>query len=134
MKLVDLASGGEALFDSGAAPVDIDGGDDAGVARGVGVGAPPPPPGPPVMPSSMLPVNTTDDIRLKRVWSPAWNDFEEIFDTLPIGKKVRISKCKHCAQVLFGYSSAKTGHLLRQQKVCVAVTKTCCSISFTIES
>ena len=119
----DLASDGEALFGSGAAPINVDGGDDAGAAGGAGPGVPPPP-GPPVMPSSTQSVNATDGIRLKRVRSPAWNDFDEIFDTLPTGKKVRIgAKCKHCAQVLSGRSSAGTGHLLRHQKVCVSKTK-----------
>jgi hypothetical protein len=37
---------------------------------------------------------------------------------------VRIgAKCKHCAHVLSGRSSAGTGHLLRHHKVCVAKTK-----------
>jgi hypothetical protein len=122
----DLPSGGEALFGSSsgaaaAAPINVDGGDDAS-AGAAGAGAPPPVQ--PVMPSSTQFVNTTNGIRLKRVRSLAWNDFDEIFDTLPTGKKVRIgAKCKHCAQVLSGRSSAGTGHLLRLQKVCVAKTK-----------
>jgi hypothetical protein len=118
----DLASGGEALFGSVAAPINVDGSDDAGAPGAAGAGAPPPPPPPepPVMPSCQF-VNTSG---VKRSRSPAWNDFDEIFDTLPTGKKVRVTaKCKHCGHVLFGHSSAGTGHLLRHQKVCVAKTK-----------
>jgi hypothetical protein len=110
----DLPSSGEALFGSGAtaAPINVDGGDDASATRAAGAGAPPPVK--PVMPSSTQFVYATNGIRLKHVRSPAWNDFDEIFDTLPTGKKVRIgAKCKHCAQVLSGRSSAGTGHLLR---------------------
>jgi hypothetical protein len=56
----DLASGGKALFGSVAAPINVDGGDDAGAAGAAGVGAPPPPPppDPPVMPSCQS-VNTS---------------------------------------------------------------------------
>jgi hypothetical protein len=110
----DLPSGGEALFGSGAAaaPINVDGSDDASAAGAAGVGAPPP--GQPVMPSSTQSFSTTDGIQLKRVRSPNWNDFDEIFYTLPTGKKVRIgAKSKHYAQVLSGCSSAGTGHLLR---------------------
>jgi hypothetical protein len=107
----DLASGGEALFGSVAAPINVDGGDYAGAAGGAGASAPPPPPPePPVMPSCQS-VNTSG---VKRSRSLAWNDFDEIFDTLPTGKKVRITaKCKHCGHVLSGRSSAGTGHLLQ---------------------
>jgi hypothetical protein len=134
----DLASGGEALFDSVVAPINVDGSDDASVVGGAGVGAPPPPPPPPpespVMPSCQS-VNTSG---VKRSRSPAWNDFDEIFDTLPAGKKVRIAaKCKHCGYVLSGRSSAGTGHLLRHQTVYVAKTKHAAlvqsRIAFTID-
>jgi hypothetical protein len=75
----DLPSGGEALFGSGAAdaPINVDGGDDASAAGAAGPGAPPPVQS--VMPSSTQSVNTTNGIRVKRVRSPAWNDFDEIF-------------------------------------------------------
>jgi hypothetical protein len=77
-----------------------------------------------VMPFSTQSINTTNDNRLKRVQSPAWIDFDEIFDTLPTNKKVRIyAMCKHCALVLFGCSSICTRHLLWHRKVCVSKTK-----------
>jgi hypothetical protein len=116
----DLASGGEALFGSSAAPINVDGGDDAGAARGAGAGTP----GQSTMPSSMPSVNTGTSTRGKRVRSGAWSDFVEIFETLPTGKKVRVAaKCRHCSHVLSRRSSAGTRHLLRHQKVCVAKTK-----------
>jgi hypothetical protein len=64
----DLSSGGEALFGSGAAaaaPINVDGGDDASAARAAGAGAPPT--GQFAMPSLTQSINTTDGIRLKRV-------------------------------------------------------------------
>jgi hypothetical protein len=77
-----------------------------------------------MMPSSMPSVNTGTSIRGKRVRSGARNDFEEIFETLPTGKKVRVAaKCRHCSYILSGHSSAGTGHLLRHQKICFAKTK-----------
>jgi hypothetical protein len=116
----DLASDCEALFGSSAAPINVDGGDDAGATGGAGAGIP----RQSMMPSSMPSVNTGTGIRGKRVRSGAWNDFEEIFETLPTGKKVRVAaKCCHCSHVLSGCSSAGTGHLLRHQKMCVAKTK-----------
>jgi hypothetical protein len=118
----DLASSGEALFGSLAAPINVDGGD-AGAAGAAGAGDPPPPP-PPLEPPMMPSCQSVHTSGVKRSRSPAWNDFDEIFDTLPTGKKVRIAaKCKHCGHVLSGRSSAGTGHLLRHQKVCVAKTK-----------
>ncbi|PUZ49133.1 hypothetical protein GQ55_7G301400 [Panicum hallii var. hallii] len=83
----DLASGGEALFGSSAAPINVDGGDDAGAAGGAGAGTPEPS----TMPSSTPSINTCTSIRLKRVKSGAWNDFDKIFETLPTGKKRRES-------------------------------------------
>jgi hypothetical protein len=116
----DLASSGEALFSSSAAPINVDGGDDAGAAGGAGAGTP----GQSMMHSSMPSVNTGTSIWGKRARSGAWNDFKEIFGTLPTGKKVRVAaKCRHCSHVLSGCSSAGTGDLLRHQKVCVAKTK-----------
>jgi hypothetical protein len=69
----DLASDGEALFDSVDAPINVDGGDYAGAAGGAGA-PPPPPPEPPVMPSCQS-VNTSG---VQRSRSLAWNDFDEI--------------------------------------------------------
>jgi hypothetical protein len=55
---------------------------------------------------------------LKRVRSAAWNDFDEVFETLPNGKQVRVAaKCQHYSHVLSGCSPAGTGHLLRHRKV-----------------
>jgi hypothetical protein len=116
----DLASGGEALFGCSAAPINVDGGDDAGAAGGAGVGTP----GLSTMPFSLPSVNTGTSIRLKHVRSSVWNDFKEIFETLSTGKKVRVAaKCRQCSHIISGRSSAGTGHLLRHQKVCVAKTK-----------
>lgn len=106
-----------------AAPISVRGGDDVG-ATGVAGAVGPPPLVLPVMPFSTQSINTTNDIRLKRVQSPTSNDFDEIFDTLPTNKKVRIcAMCKHCALVHFGCSSIGTRHLLWHQKVCVSKTK-----------
>ena len=115
----DLASGSEALFGSSAAPINVDGGDDAGAAGGAGAET-----SPPVMPSSMPSASTGTSVRLKRVRSGAWNDFEKIFEDSPTGRKVRVAaKCLHCSHVLSARSAAGTGHLLRHQKVCVAKVK-----------
>ena len=115
----DLASGGEALFGSSAAPINVDGGDDAGAAGGAGAET-----SPPVMPSSTPSASTGTSVRLKRVRSGSWNDFEEIFEDSPTGRKVRVAaKCLHCSHVLSARSAAGTGHLLRHQKVCVAKAK-----------
>ncbi|PVH66271.1 hypothetical protein PAHAL_1G191000 [Panicum hallii] len=115
----DLASSGEVLFDSSAAPINVDGGDDAGAVGGAGAGTP----GQSMMPSSIPSVNTGTSIRGKRARSGAWNDFEEIFETLPTGKKVRVdAKCRHCSHVLSGHSSTGTGHLLRHQKVLIVLS------------
>ncbi|PUZ56632.1 hypothetical protein GQ55_5G341300 [Panicum hallii var. hallii] len=110
----DLASSGETLFGSSAAPINVDGGDDAGAAGGAGAGTP----GQSTMPSSSMPsVDTGTSIWGKRMRSGAWNDFEEIFETLPTGKKVRVApKCRHCSHVLSGRSSASTGHLLQHRR------------------
>jgi hypothetical protein len=64
----DLASSGEALFSSSAAPISVDGGDGAGAAGGAGAGTPP---GQSTMPSSMPSVNTGSSIRGKRAKSGA---------------------------------------------------------------
>ncbi|PAN34708.1 hypothetical protein PAHAL_6G167800 [Panicum hallii] len=80
----DLAFGGEALFGSSAAPINVDGSDDAGATGDAGVGTP----GQSMMPSSTPSVNTGTSIQLKHVRSSAWNGFEEIFETLPTGKKL----------------------------------------------
>ena len=115
----DLASGGEALFGSCAAPINVDGGDDADAAGGAGAKT-----SPPVMPSSTPSASTGTSVRLKRVRSGAWNDFEEIFEDSPTGRKVRVAaKCLHCSHVLSARFAAGTGHLLRHQKVCVAKAK-----------
>ncbi|KAG2620952.1 hypothetical protein PVAP13_3NG192126 [Panicum virgatum] len=106
----ELASGGEALFGSSDAPINVEGGDDAGAAGGVGAGAATPP----VMPSSTPSISTSTSTHFKHPRSSAGNDFDEIFETLPNGKKVRVAaKCRHCSHVLSGRSSAGTGHLLR---------------------
>ncbi|KAG2657093.1 hypothetical protein PVAP13_1KG194777 [Panicum virgatum] len=90
----ELVSGGEALFDTSGAPINVDGGDDA---RGAGAATPL------VMPSSTPSVNTGTSSSFKRARSGVWNDFEEIFETLPNGKKVRVAaKCCHCSSVLSG--------------------------------
>nr|TKW41056.1 hypothetical protein SEVIR_1G288800v2 [Setaria viridis] len=110
----DVIAGGEALLSSSVAPINVDGGDDVSAARGVGVG----------VDSSMTQTSSTftdTSGQLKHVRSAAWNDFEEIYETLPNGKKVIIAaKCRHCSRVLSGRSCASTGHLLRHKKVCVA--------------
>jgi hypothetical protein len=109
----DLAFGGEALFGSSAAPINVDGSDDAGATGDAGVGTP----GQSMMPSSTPSVNTGTSIQLKHVRSSAWNGFEEIFETLPTGKKVRVAaKCHHCSHVLSGPSFAGTGHLLHTRR------------------
>ena len=110
----DLASGG-----SCAAPINVDGGDDAGAAGGAGAKT-----SPPVMPSSTPSASTGTNVRLKRVRFGAWNDFEKIFEDSPTGRKVRVAaKCLHCSHVLSARSAAGTGHLLRHQKVCVSKAK-----------
>ncbi|KAG2590420.1 hypothetical protein PVAP13_5NG262240 [Panicum virgatum] len=92
----DLASGGEALFGSSAARINVDGGDDVGAAGGIGAK-----PSPPAMPSSTPSASTGTSVRLKRVRSGAWNDFEDIFEDSPTGRKVRVAaKCLHCSHVL----------------------------------
>jgi hypothetical protein len=58
---------GKALFGSSAAPINVDGGDDAGAAGGAGAGTP----GQSTMPSSMPSINTGTSIRGKRVRSGA---------------------------------------------------------------
>jgi hypothetical protein len=63
----DLASNGEALFGSSAAPINVDGGDDAGTAGGAGAGTP----GQSTMPSSMPSVNTGTSIQGKHARSRA---------------------------------------------------------------
>ena len=116
----ELASGSEALFGSSDAPINVEGGDDAGAAGGAGASAATPP----VMPSSSPSVSTGTSTHFKRARSGVWNDFDEIFETLPNGKKVRVAaKCRHCSHVLSGRSSAGTGHLHRHQKVCLAKVK-----------
>ena len=69
----ELASGGEALFGTSGAPINVDGGDDAGGAGGVGAGNPPA-----VMPSSTPSVSTGTSTHKHR--SSAWKDFDEIFE------------------------------------------------------
>ena len=113
----DLTAGGVELFGSCSAPINVDGGDDVGAGEGAGTPST-------AMPSSTPSASTGTSVRLKRVRSSAWNDFEEIFEDSPTGRKVRIgAKCLHCSHVLTARSSAGTGHLLRHQKVCVAKAK-----------
>ena len=115
----ELASGGEALFGSSDAPINVEGGDDAGAAGGAGAET-----SPPVMPSSTPSASTGTSVRLKRVRSGAWNDFDEIFEDSPTGRKVRVAaKCLHCSHVLSARSAAGTRHLLRHQNVCVSKAK-----------
>ncbi|KAG2577453.1 hypothetical protein PVAP13_6NG101903 [Panicum virgatum] len=95
-------------------------GDDAGVgARGAGVSAlATPTPNPPPSASS------GDTIVLKHFKSGAWNDFLQVFETLPSGKHVRIAaKCRHCNHVLSGCSSAGTSNMLRHHKQCLKKAK-----------
>ena len=71
----------------------------AGATEGAGAGAATPP----VMPSSTPSVSTGTSTHFKHPRSSAWNNFDEIFETLPNGKKVRVAaKCRHCSHVLSG--------------------------------
>ena len=77
-----------------------------------------------MIPSSTPSVSTGTSTHFKRARSGVWNDFDEIFETLPNGKKVRVAaKCRHCSHMLSGRSSVGTGHFLRHQKVCLAKVK-----------
>ncbi|KAG2577279.1 hypothetical protein PVAP13_6NG089006 [Panicum virgatum] len=71
-------------------------------------------------PSSMPSPSTCTSSHVTKRRSAVWNDFEEIFEDGPNGKKVRVSaKCVHYSHVLTSLSSHGTGHLLRHQKVCL---------------
>jgi hypothetical protein len=114
----DTTAGAEALFGSAVAPINVDDGANAG-GRGDGVGRSATP-----TPTSMPSTSSTEQVVFKRARSGAWRDFDQIFETLPSGKQVRIAaKCKHYSHVLSGRSSAGTGHLLRHQKQCLKKAK-----------
>ncbi|CAO2148769.1 unnamed protein product [Urochloa humidicola] len=114
----DLSASAEALFGSSLAPINVDGvGDTGGVGGSVT-------PMPSSTPTSMPSPTTGDFVVLKRVRSSAWNDFAPIFETLPSGRKLRVSaRCRHCKHVLSGRSSGGTGHLLRHQRQCLKKAK-----------
>ncbi|PUZ60427.1 hypothetical protein GQ55_4G125100 [Panicum hallii var. hallii] len=82
----DLVAGVEALFGSSIALIIVNAGATAGAGDG-GVGAFATPIGM-ATPTSMPTSNTGNTGQLKRVRSAAWNDFDEVLETLPKGNKV----------------------------------------------
>jgi hypothetical protein len=76
-----LVASTEALFGSSIAPINVDFGATAGAGDGGGVGASATPNG------TLTPTAFTSNTgQLKRVRSAAWNDFDEVLETLPNGK------------------------------------------------
>jgi hypothetical protein len=114
----DLAAGLDGVGSS-VAPIIIDAAD-AGPGPGAAKSAtatPSPTPG--STPSSTPSASTSTSSRARRRFA-VWSNFEEVFEDLSNGKKIRVSaKCVHYCQVLTGRSSYGTGHLLQHQKVCL---------------